>query len=61
MKLSDLEATLSALSPAEKARIIQMLAFQVAGACAGVEKTPGVAGGSACIGRTRIPVWLLEG
>ena len=25
-----------------------------------VEKTPGVVGGSACIVRTRIPVWLLE-
>ncbi len=26
----------------------------------GVSKTPGVCGGSACIDRTRIPVWLLE-
>lgn len=26
----------------------------------GVEKTPGVAGGSACLVRTRIPVWTLE-
>ncbi len=25
----------------------------------GIEKTPGVCGGSACIIRTRIPVWLL--
>jgi len=25
----------------------------------GIEKTPGVCGGSACIVRTRIPVWLL--
>jgi uncharacterized protein (DUF433 family) len=26
---------------------------------AGVESTPGVAGGAACIAQTRIPVWLL--
>lgn len=26
----------------------------------GIESTPGVCGGSACIARTRIPVWLLE-
>ena len=25
----------------------------------GIEKTPGVMGGEACIARTRIPVWLL--
>jgi uncharacterized protein (DUF433 family) len=27
----------------------------------GVERTAGVAGGDACIERTRIPVWVLEG
>lgn len=27
----------------------------------GIERTPGVCGGSACIVRTRIPVWLLYG
>ena len=27
----------------------------------GIEKTAGVAGGEACIVRTRIPVWVLEG
>jgi uncharacterized protein (DUF433 family) len=26
----------------------------------GIEMTPGVAGGDACIVRTRIPVWTLE-
>lgn len=26
----------------------------------GIFKTPGVCGGSACVGRTRIPVWGLE-
>jgi uncharacterized protein (DUF433 family) len=27
---------------------------------AGIEKTPGVSGGDACIARTRIPIWALE-
>jgi uncharacterized protein (DUF433 family) len=27
----------------------------------GIETTPGIAGGSACDVRTRIPVWALEG
>jgi len=27
----------------------------------GIEKTPEVCGGSACIAGTRIPVWVLEG
>jgi len=27
---------------------------------AGIEATPGVCGGAACIVRTRIPVWILE-
>ena len=26
----------------------------------GIESTPGVCGGAACVVRTRIPVWLLE-
>jgi uncharacterized protein (DUF433 family) len=27
----------------------------------GIEKTPNVCGGAACIASTRIPVWVLEG
>jgi uncharacterized protein (DUF433 family) len=26
----------------------------------GIKSTPGVCGGSACVGNTRIPVWLLD-
>jgi len=33
--------------------------LRVAHAWPGIEKTPGVAGGDACIARTRIPVWTL--
>jgi uncharacterized protein (DUF433 family) len=36
------------------------LAAWVAGSQAGIESHPGVVGGSACIRRTRIPVWVLE-
>ena len=58
--LEDLEAELSRLSAGEKARIVHLLALQVAHAWPGIEKTAGVAGGDACIVRTRIPVWTLE-
>jgi uncharacterized protein (DUF433 family) len=30
------------------------------GAWFGIERTPGIMGGDACVTRTRIPVWLLE-
>ena len=59
MTLRDLEPQLLSLSRAEKAQVVQMLALEVANVWAGIEKTPGVAGGSACIVRTRIPVWAL--
>jgi uncharacterized protein (DUF433 family) len=44
----ELETALAALTNAEKAEL------------PAIEKTPGVAGGAACLVRTRIPVWLLE-
>jgi len=60
MTLKELEPQLAALTRAEKAQALQMLAADLANAWPGVEKTPGVAGGAACIARTRIPVWVLE-
>lgn len=59
MILKELEAQLSALTPAEKAEAIQMLVSNLTHSGLGIQKTPGVMGGDACIGRTRIPVWLL--
>ncbi len=59
MTSEELEAEISRLSAGEKARIVHMLALQVAHAWPGIEKTPGVAGGDACIVRTRVPVWTL--
>ena len=58
--LRDFEAQLVALSPTEKVQALRMLALQVADVWPGIERTPGVAGGAACIVRTRIPVWTLE-
>ena len=60
MTLQDLEVSLAGLSPAEKAELVQKLIRDIVNAWPGVEKIPGVAGGDACIVRTRIPVWSLE-
>jgi uncharacterized protein (DUF433 family) len=60
MSIEDLEAEIARLSRADKARVLQRLAEHIANAWAGIERTPGVVGGEACIARTRIPVWVLE-
>ena len=60
MTLKDLEPQLIGLTRAEKAQALQLLARDIADAWPGVEKISGVAGGAACIVRTRIPVWTLE-
>jgi uncharacterized protein (DUF433 family) len=60
MTTRELLATLAALSKAEKAELVERLAQEVSDSWPGIEKTPGVAGGAACIVRTRISVWVLE-
>jgi uncharacterized protein (DUF433 family) len=45
----------------EKARARELLDREVDNSFPGIKRTPGVCGGSACIGNTRIPVWLLWG
>ena len=57
--LRDLEDQISALSPAEKAEVVRKLALEVVNTWPGIEKIPGVMGGSACVVRTRISVWML--
>ncbi len=57
--LKELQPQLLALTPIEKIQAIQLLAQSLANTWPGIEKTPGVCGGNACIGNTRIPVWLL--
>jgi len=56
----ELAAELAALSNAEKAEVVEKLAREIGNAWPGIEKTPGVLGGSACVVRTRIAVWMLE-
>ena len=60
MNLQELESELAALTRAEKAEVLQRLAQDVGNTWSGIERTPGVAGGDACIVRTRIPLWSLE-
>jgi uncharacterized protein (DUF433 family) len=60
MTLQELQPQLAILTLAEKAQVLQWLALEVANVWPGIEKTHGVVGGSACIVRTRIPVWALE-
>ena len=59
MTLQQLQTQLLALSPEEKAQAIQILVASISGHWVGIEKTPAVMGGDACIRQTRIPVWLL--
>lgn len=59
MTLKELEKHLLALAPAEKAAIIQLLIQSLTPDSCSIQKTPGVCGGDACIGNTRIPVWSL--
>lgn len=59
MTIKELESQILALSAAEKAQIIQLLSQNGSIIGRGIEKTPNVCGGSACIVNTRIPVWIL--
>lgn len=59
MTLKELEKQLLALTTVEKAQAIQILVQSLTNTWQGIEKTPGVCGGDACIVNTRIPVWSL--
>lgn len=50
---------ISSLSLAEKARLLQWVVQDIGNSFPGVHVQADVAGGSACVVRTRIPVWLL--
>lgn len=47
------------MTPGEKAQVAQWIHYDLEDAFPGIEQTSGVAGGEPCIGRTRIPVWLV--
>jgi uncharacterized protein (DUF433 family) len=59
MTLKELEPQLLALTNDEKAQVIQLLSPSKITLGRGIEKTPDVCGGSACITGTRITVWGL--
>jgi uncharacterized protein (DUF433 family) len=59
MTLREIQPQLMALSPEEKTQAIHILQMGLSQDRSGIEKTPGVMGGDACIRQTRIPVWLL--
>ncbi len=59
MTLKELQPQLLALTPEEKAQAIELLAQSLRKFWSGIQKTPGVCGGDACIRQTRIPVWVL--
>ena len=57
--LQQVQELLPVMTKGEKAQVLQWLAQDLSGTTPGIESTPGVLGGDACIVRTRIPVWLL--
>ncbi len=57
--LQQAEALLPQMSLGEKAQLLQKVAGAFSSAFPGIEKTPGICGGVACIIRTRIPVRTL--
>ena len=59
-KLEEAERLLAELSRAEKAQVLQWVVRDLGDAFPGIDSTPEVCGGEACIVRTRIPVWVLE-
>lgn len=59
--IEQLQAQLHALTPGEKVEMLKLLAAEITQHWPGIDRTPDVCGGAACISRTRIPVWTLEG
>ena len=57
--LKQLTALVSELSSTKKAQLLYRISQDLGDTFPGIEKTPHVCGGSACIIRTRIPVWTL--
>jgi uncharacterized protein (DUF433 family) len=51
---------LARMTRAEKAQLLQWIVQDLGDAFPGIDSTPGIMGGAACLVRTRIPVWLLE-
>ncbi|XZN99284.1 MAG: DUF433 domain-containing protein [Microcoleus sp.] len=61
MTLTELKIDLASLNSADKAVAIEILLQTLSTGAIGIKKTPGVCGGDACVGNTRIQVWVLVG
>ena len=59
LSLSQVESLIAKLSLSKKAQLLYNMSKDLGETYPGIEKTPNVCGGSACIIRTRIPVWTL--
>ncbi len=51
---------LVSMKNSEKAQLLQWVVRDLGDAAPGIDSNPNVCGGSPCIVRTRIPVWVLE-
>lgn len=58
--IQESQQLLARMNRAEKAQLLQWLVQDLGDTFPGIDQQPGVAGGDACVVRTRIPVWLLE-
>ncbi len=59
LSFQQVEVLIAKWSFNKKAKLLYSIAKNLGETFPGIEKTPGVCGGSACIIRTRIPVWTL--
>jgi uncharacterized protein (DUF433 family) len=57
--LEKVRSLLAELTPGEKAQTLQWLVRDLTSAFPGIERSSDIAGGEACLVRTRIPVWVL--
>lgn len=58
--IHEVQRLLPSLSRGEKAQVLKWVVQELGDDFAGIDSSPSVCGGDACIARTRIPVWLLE-
>lgn len=59
MTLTESKIDWASLTAVDKAAVIEILLASLSNGSLGIKKTPGVCGGDACVGNTRIPVWSL--
>ena len=58
--IDEVQRLLPSLSRGEKAQVLKWVVQDLGDDFPGIDSSPSVCGGDACIVRTRIPVWLLE-